>query len=278
VRSSQGLTALDYLAGEAQGYAAQGPSAAGKLAVGVASAGLDPNDFGGVDLSQAISATYSISNGRFGEAGSIWDQAWAMLGLHAAGATIPLSATATLVGWQLDGGGWSFDAAAPADVDSTALALQALAAAGRKESAAAQAGLAYLRSAQTRDGGFAGYDGLTSASSTGLALQALAALGEEPASRAWAVPSEQSASLLLRPTPLDALLALQSAQGGFAGFGGANDPFATYQAVPGFMAKPYAALTAAPAQAARWQAQHQRNLCSADYPWARLSLMVAACP
>ncbi len=275
VRSSQGLTALDYLGGQAEDYAAQGPSAAGKLAVGVAGAGLDPRDFAGIDLAQQISATYAITSGRFGAAGSTWDHAWAMLGLRAAGETVPLSATLALEAAQLDDSGWGFDAAAPADVDSTALALQALAAAGRDQaSPAVQAGLAYLRTAQTSDGGFAGYDGSTSASSTGLALQALAALGEKPASLSWtrAISGATEASALLRPTPIDALLALQSPDGGFAGFSGANDSFSTYQALPGLMAKSYAGLAAAPATAARWLEQHKQNLCSEQYPWARLSV------
>jgi prenyltransferase beta subunit len=281
VRSGEGLSALDYLAGQAEGYAAQGPSAAGKLAVGVASAGLDPRDFGGVDLMQEISASYAISSGNFGAAGSTWDQAWALLGLAAAGETIPLSATLALEAAQLASGGWGFDAAAEADADSTALALQALVVAGRgQESPSAQAGLAFLRSLQTGDGGFAGYDGLTSASSTGLALQALAAFGEKATSLDWTRPisGTEGASPLLRPTPVDALLALQSPDGGFAGFSGANDPFSTYQALPGLMARSYAALAAAPATTARWQAQHRQNLCSDRYPWARLSVLGVVCP
>ncbi len=273
-RSSDGLTALDYLTSQAAGYAAQGASAAGKLAVGVASAGLDPRAFGDIDLTQPISASYTITDGRFGGAGSIWDQAWAMLGLRAAGATIPLSATAALEAMQIEGGGWGFDVTAPADVDSTALALQALAAAGRDStSPVVQAGLAYLRSVQT-GGGFPGYDGLASASSTGLALQALAAFGEQPASLGWTRPisGTDGASQLLRPTPLDALLALQSVDGGFAGFSGANDPFSTYQALPGLLGKSYPSLVATPAVAARWLEQHKQNLCSDQYPWARLSV------
>jgi hypothetical protein len=128
---------------------------------------------------------------------------------------------------------------------------------------------------QTDDGGFAGYDGLTSASSTGLALQALAALGEQGAGLGWtrAISGTADVSPLLRPTPVDALLALQSVDGGFAGFSGANDPFSTYQALPGLLARPYAALATAPATTARWQAQHQENLCSDRYPWARLSVL-----
>jgi hypothetical protein len=139
---------------------------------------------------------------------------------------------------QLDSGGWGFDAAAEAaDVDSTALALQALAAAGQDEtSPAVRQGLAYLASAQNADGGFPGFDGVTSASSTGLALQALAAFDQEPQSLAW---TGLHGNGLPRPNPLEALLALQSPDGGFAGFSGPNDGFATYQALPGLLGKAY---------------------------------------
>ena len=41
-------------------------SAAGKLALAVTAAGQDPRDFGGIDLTQAISATYAITSGQFG--------------------------------------------------------------------------------------------------------------------------------------------------------------------------------------------------------------------
>jgi hypothetical protein len=176
---------------------------------------------------------------------------------------------------QLDDGGWGFDVNAPADVDSTALALQALRAAGRDSAnPVVQAGLAYLRRVQTPDGGFPGYDGLSSASSTGLALQALAAFGQQPASLSWTrtVSGTDSASRLLQPTPLDALLALQSVDGGFAGFSGANDPFSTYQALPGLVGKSYVSLALTPAVVATWLEQHKQNLCSDQYPWARLSV------
>ena len=140
------------------------------------------------------------------------------------------------------GGGWGFTAsAAAADPDSTGLALQALAAAGVSRANPAIGGaFGYLHQAQNPDGGFPGYGGTTDAGSTGLALQGLAAYGENPRSLSWTrTITDGSASRLTLHTPIDALLALQSPQGGFAGYSGPNDPFATYQAVPGVALQPY---------------------------------------
>ncbi len=243
--SADGQTPLDYLATQAADYASQGPSAAGKLAYGVALAGADPADFAELDLVAGIQATYVPTTGLFGPAGSTWDQAWAMLGLAAAGETVPVSATLALEALQLDSGGWGFDTTAEAaDVDSTGLALQALAAAGRDASSpAVQQGLAYLAAVQNADGGFPGFDGATSASSTGLALQALAAFDQRPQSLHW---TGLRGGGLLRPNPVEALLALQSPDGGFAGFSGANDAFATYQALPGLLGQAYPTLAPRP--------------------------------
>ena len=100
--------------------------------------------------------------------------------------------------------------------------------------------MAYLHQAQNPDGGFPGYGGTTDAGSTGLALQGLAAFRENPRSLGWTrTITDGSASRLTLHTPIDALLALQSPQGGFAGYSGPNDPFATYQAMPGVALQPY---------------------------------------
>ncbi len=277
---SKGVSALDYLAAEAPDYAAQGASAAGKLALAVAAAGQDPRDFGGVDLTQAISATYAITSGQFGAGNSVWDQSWAMLGLLAADQTVPVSATEALEAMQAGSGGWGFEASAAPDVDSTALALQALAAARRAADApTVQAALAWLRSVQTGDGGFAGYDGATSASSTGLALQALAAFGLSPDSPQWSgvISGTEGVSRLVDASPLDALLALQSPDGGFAGFSGANDPFSTYQALPGILAKSYGALARQHVRTQRLVEAGRQSLCAENYPWAAYTTGGPAC-
>lgn len=96
------------------------------------------------------------------------------------------------------------------------------------------AALDYLRGAINPDGGFPGFGGPTSASSTGLALQGLAAYHEAPRSLTWEVLGGGGSDLTIT-SPLDALLGLQTAEGGFPGFGGPNDPGATYQALPGLI-------------------------------------------
>ena len=239
--SSGGNTPLMYLGTVASSYAGQGVSQAGKLATGVARAGANPRNFGGVNLVVQIQNAYSPATGKYG-AGGTWEQAWALLGLAAARATIPAEAATYLTGIQATGGGWGFTAnASTADPDSTGLVLQALAAAGVSRShAAVGAAFDYLQQAENPDGGFPGYGGVTDAGSTGLALQGLAAYGENPRSLSWTrTIADGSASRLTVHTPIDALLALQSPQGGFAGYSGPNDPFATYQATPGVALQPY---------------------------------------
>ncbi len=120
-------------------------------------------------------------------------------------------------------------------MDSTGLALQALAAARVPlDDAAVQAGLVFLRSVQNEDGGFPGYGGDTDPASTGLALQGLATYGQNPRSLAWTTTiGDGSASALTLRTAVETLLALQSPAGGFPGFSGPNDPFSSYQALAG---------------------------------------------
>jgi hypothetical protein len=233
-------TPMTYLAAQAPAYAAQGASAAGKLAVGAVAGRGNPRSFGGVDLVATIAGLYQPASGQYG-GGSVWDQSFALLGLAAARQSIPAAAVQRLLDVAADGGGWGFSANADsADVDSTGLALQALAAARvALDNAAVQAGLDFLRGAQQEDGGFPGFTGDTDPASTGLALQGLAAYGQNPRSLAWSTwISDGSASALTLRTPAEALLALQSPAGGFPGFAGPNDPFSTYQALAGLTGQP----------------------------------------
>lgn len=238
--ATNGKTVLDYLAGEAASYAPQGASAAGKLAACVAAAGANTQSFGGIDLVAQITATYSTTTGAYGS--STWDQAWAIIGLKASGQSIPSNAVDYLKAIQATGGGWGFmPQASSADVDSTGLALQALAAAGVTQNtatlaadSAVEAGKTYLNTTQQSDGGWAGYDGTTSTSSTAFAIQGLTAVGEDATGIDWTIEDNSAFN-----NPMDALLGLQDPQGGFKGFSGANDPGATYQAIPGVNEKPF---------------------------------------
>ena len=95
-----------------------------------------------------------------------------------------------------------------------------------------------INHAKNAAGGLPDSLGTTARESTGRAGQALAPLDENPRSLAWTTTiTEGTASRLTWHTPVDAILALQSPEGGFPGFSGANDPFSTYQAMPGIVGK-----------------------------------------
>jgi hypothetical protein len=251
--------ALDYLYPRAAAYAAGSASATGKLTAAIVAAGADPRSFAGLNLVISTTLRYDSSNGAFGS--TTFDQAWSMLGLAAAGQSIPLSATERLQAIQASGGGWGFTAnAAAGEADSTGLALQALAAAGVQPAPAAAAlssaaicttgagssnpavldALAFLRRVENADGGFPGFGGSTSPDSTGVALQGLAAFGDTPRGLSWTtVITNGNASALTLRNPVDALLSLQTLDGGFPGFSGPNDPFSTYQALPGLLGRAF---------------------------------------
>jgi prenyltransferase beta subunit len=222
---------LDYLATQALTYTSGSAAAIGKLIVGVVTAGGDPRNFAGLDLVVSATARYSATTGQFGT--SVWDQSWVLMGLKAAGQSIPPAAVARLHTSTATGGGWGFSVGAnSADPDSTGLALQAAAASGIPSTDPAIAGaLAFLRASQVFDGGF-GY-GTTNANSSGYAAQGLCAYKQSiRLTLDWATSSTNSAvgRLALR-TPTEALLGLQLPSGGFAS--PFSVPLATYQAVPG---------------------------------------------
>ncbi len=235
--TSSGTTASDYLGAVARDYAGRGASAAGKLSVGIVALGEDPRAFGGddpadaVDVVAAIRASYQPISGTFGSGGT-WDNAWAILGLAAAREPVPAPAVQSLLGGAAAGGGWGFAARADAaDVDSTGLALQALAAAHvPAEHPVVRAGIRTLWRSQRGDGGFPGYDGKTSASSSALAIGGLAAFGHAIDGPGWMRGPEGG---LARFTAREAIIARQSPRGGFAGFSGPDDPGSTYPAVLG---------------------------------------------
>jgi prenyltransferase beta subunit len=243
LESPTGNTPLDYIVLQAETYAT-GASAAGKLTVGAIAAGGNPRDLGGFDAVTTLTEFYSPTTGAFGT--DTFAQAWGLLGYAASGTEIPSAAIDYAKSIAADGGGWGFNPNAPAgEADATGLMLQALAAAGvPREDATVLEAIAFLHSLQNGDGGFPGFDSLTSPSSTGLVLQAFAAYGEAPDSLDWTTVIEDgSASALTLQTPADRILTFQSLEGGFSGFSGPNDPYSTYQALIGIVGAPYVSAT-----------------------------------
>lgn len=253
VQSAQNKSLVDYMQQEGSQYAAIGAREAGKLALGVAAADLDPRHFMGIDLVISMTNAYSPTLGSFGN--NNWDQAFAMLGWRAAGEMVPMTATQLLASRANADGGWGFAAGSDSEVDSTALALEALIAAGEPfTSTAVMSGTAYLEATQNNDGGFpVSPDGDSNSNSTGFAVQAILASGNDPLTATWSVSDS---------TPIDYLLNLQAAEGGIAFVNAADGAnlFATVQALPALVGKPFPYLSRAVAsrKALAWMATQQQ--------------------
>ena len=222
-------------------FAAGGPI--GKEALLAEVVGANPRRFGGHDLIAALVAAVCQragaggrvrcpATGSFSYAASVFDQALGVLALLRAGqsAAAPVSYLEDLR--YPDG---AFPSLIPRgggpDVDSTAMAVMALALApGARAAADAAAGLAWIAGRQERDGGFPGAGG-DSVNSAALAIQAL---------------SLRPARYRAQITAARAFLASeQNGNGGFnAAAGGQRGPNlrASAQAVSGAVGVPYGTL------------------------------------
>lgn len=161
--------------------------ATGKLILAAVSSGRNPRCFGAkgeeLDLLGLLGTYYDGRSGQYGD--TSFDQALAMLGVAASGQAVPSKARAFVLK-QKGANGWGFSLSrAPGDdVDSTAMILQAMRAAGEKRTnAKLKAGLSWLRLQRNGDGGFnpGGSGKQTQANSTALAVMAARAMGSRDA-------------------------------------------------------------------------------------------------
>ena len=250
--------ATDYLEANVAFYSGDGitESYAGSLAKLILVADVmdrDPTDFGGQDLVTRLLAQQA-ADGRFSDVSAFGDfsnpigQSLAIIGLErATTAGAPTTAVDFLVSVQCADGGFVSDLTtlpcATGEVDTTAVAVQALALMGRD--AAVDAATDYLLGQQAADGSFAtpgfGSPPVTTpnSNSTGLAAQALRVLGHDGAA------DDAVGWLLDRQLGADAP---QEQQGAFAfdatGFDPANATRATTQATPGVAGIGFADLVA----------------------------------
>ncbi len=257
--------ALHFLESNVDAYVtvggADGPGQLALLILDAHALGVDPRTFGGTDLVSRLLATQQTSGpdtGLFGTEGQAADydaggyqQGLALAALAAAGVTgtAPVtSAVAWLTGEQCPDGGWTSPDNAnnactgvPAsfggpDTNSTALAVEGLAAQHALTTPVSTNALAFLTGGQDADAGWSLYPntlttpGVTDPDSTALVIQALVALGQSPVAGSF----QKGAA-----TPVSALLSFQLASGTGAGAGAfyfpgstAPDLLATYQAVP----------------------------------------------
>ena len=225
-------TALGYLEREENGavYAETGPGQAAKLALAAVTGGRDPRHFAGLDLVAAMTAPPAtpVPDGIGGIYGDdLYDHALVLIALTAAGEAVPDAVLEPLRTAQGEDGGWAFDgstAPGAADSNTTALVIQALAAAGYGDDPMVDRGLAFLSTLLAPDGGFAygPADPLVAdANSTALVLQALIAAGEDPTTPEWG------------NAPL-ALARFQTPSGGLRYMAADEEPnlLATVQAIP----------------------------------------------
>jgi len=155
---------------------ATGAGEASKVVMGALAAGANPSRLGGVDYVARIRRD-SPSPGRYGS--TAFDQALSMLALRAATGRVPTTAARTLLGLR-SGPGWNLGltTAEGPDIDSTALAVVALRAAGQRCTAAPIRAARRWIARQRSGGGWSAYPGTgPSANSTALVARADLACG-----------------------------------------------------------------------------------------------------
>lgn len=177
-----------------------------RVTLAVTALGLDAEKFNGRDLTEI----YKTYNPRLATNG----KTYALLALNSK----PYSGDAdlyvqALIEAALSGGGWSLRPGGDADIDVTAMAIQALAPYYEYEPRVREAvdsGLCYIKSEQDEEtGGFVGVEGLVSTCSTAQVIVMLTALNIDPSGDEWATDGGRS--------PLDAMLEHYNSESGCFG-------------------------------------------------------------
>jgi energy-coupling factor transport system substrate-specific component len=168
-----GRTPVDFLRGHTGELRSPGDLA--RTIVALEGAGVDPRDFGGVNLVSQLLAKRRDNGSYEGWPGST---AFAVIALRAAGATGSLEQSLSwLQKVQNDDGGWGDVPGSPSTPDGTGAVMQALSSGAK----AVQRGLSYLRGAQRQGGGFPlGGNSAVNTQSTAWAVQGIIAAGGDP--------------------------------------------------------------------------------------------------
>jgi len=231
-QAGDGPSLLDYMT--TQAGAINDVGVAGRVATALAMLDLDPRAFGERDLVAYIRASYNTATGAFDAHSNIWNHCLALWGLAAAGEPVSAQAIAWLNAQQNADGGWGWAAGMDSDSNSTALVLQTLSTYGVTANAAA---IAYLHTVQMPDGGFAyevNDEMAADTNSTAGVLLSLLMVDDPLSSWNWArTATVDQVYTLTVNKPMDGLLAMQTANGGFCWMaGGGDNLLATIQAIP----------------------------------------------
>jgi len=227
-----GSSPLDYLKATGASYS-DAPGGAAKLVLALAAMKEDPRSFAGTDFLAKMESKFDSASHSNGDH-TLYMLARSSLGLSPAPGSVE-----HLKSKQTGDGCWEWSDGAGCDTNTTALAIEALLAAGVDPSdSAVEDALDYLEDAQNDDGGFP-YDPLSSwgtdsdANSTAFVIQALVAAGEDvDEDGRWQAPDGT--------TPLKALVAFQLNSGAFEWQPGVGaNAMATYQSIPALLLEPY---------------------------------------
>ena len=197
VGADAAATALTQLEGNVDSYILNGATlqagATGKVMLAVHAAGGDVHAFGGHNLEtelRGILADAGADAGHFGS-GQIYDQSLDILALATTATGVPEAAATWLVSKQCTDGDFSYDGTCPSpfgpDPDSTAIAIQALQAAG--ETTALGKAETWLLAQQGPDGALStfGIANSTSSAATAEAYRALGHVAEADKAAAFAL-------------------------------------------------------------------------------------------
>ena len=226
------MKAVRFLEENALVYTQTGPGQAANLVLAIVAGGGDPTDINGVNPLSIVEVSAKAPDGLIGF--GPYDHALGVLALVATETEVPAAAIDVFRTTQIEDGSWSSDgstAAGSGDTNTTAIAIQALVAAGQGSDPMVAKGLDYLKSTQTASGGFPYHPGETpkgDADSTAIVVQAILAAGQDPASADW----KNAAA---------ALAAFQNPSGAFRYTDDEPDDnlFATVQALPAIAGQPY---------------------------------------
>jgi prenyltransferase beta subunit len=234
-----GNTPLTYLEANVASAATGGDLA--KLIMAAIAAGQNPREFGGADSVAKLESMIAADGKVGGDMDTFFSHCLGVLALASAQRAIPASSVEYIKSSQQDGGAWAWDGSAEtaADTNTTALAVQALVAAGEAaDGEAVSKALDYYRGVHNQDGGWpyqnpSDFGTATDANSTAVAIQALIAAGQDPGGSDWTTDEGN--------TPITALEALQNESGAFAWQAAVPDDnlLATLQALPALAGKAF---------------------------------------